>query len=100
MITAGVPYFEIHVLKKVVIIVSAELSGIGVASGYLVVLSIIVRQYRNLFEGGRRPTISKCICENFSSGTGICSGIRLLCICIFVGKLDMFLLSKQYPSAC
>lgn len=64
-----------------------ELSGIGVASGHvaghLVVLSIIVRQYRNPFEGGREPTISKYIYENLSSGTGICSGIRLLCLCIF-----------------
>lgn len=62
VITARDPYWAIHVLKNACMIVSAEISGIGVASGHLVNRSIIVRQYLLPWDGWSGPTISMYMC--------------------------------------
>lgn len=75
---SGAPNLAIQVVKKHVAIVSADVSVIGVASGHLVYLSIIVRQYLLPFTTGNGPTMSRCMCWKRSSGTSMCSGIRRL----------------------
>jgi len=54
----GVPNRVIHVLKNALVTVSTDVSGIGIASDHLVVLSIIVRQYLDPLELGSGPMIS------------------------------------------
>lgn len=62
MILAGIPNLEIHTEINCFATVSAVESSKGIASGHLVNLSIIVKQKRKPFEGGRGPIKSMLIC--------------------------------------
>ena len=60
VILAGVPYRVIHSLYRHLAIVSAVMSGTGMASGHLVNQSMMVRQYLYSFDGGSGPTMWMC----------------------------------------
>ena len=57
-------------------------SGIGMASGHRVLLSIIVNRYLKPSEGGRGPTKSTCMCEKRLVGCGISPVGGVVCLVI------------------
>ena len=68
VMTSGKPNVEIQETKALMH-ESAVASLIGTASGHLDCLSIMVNRYLKLFEGGRGPTMSTCICPNLLEGS-------------------------------
>ena len=68
MIVEGAPKRDTHCEMNAWATVSADMSGIGIASGHLVKRSTHVRRYVLPFEGGRGPTRSMWTWSNLASG--------------------------------
>lgn len=79
----GQPNRDIQLLKKVFAIVAADVSLIGMASGHLENLSIIVRQYLLPSDSGSGPTMSMCTWSKRRSGSLNMAGCVCTCRPIF-----------------
>lgn len=96
----GDPTLVIQLLNICLTTVSAAMSLIGIASGQRVSLSTIIKQYLRLFDDGRGPTMSTCICSERPVGVAkVPTGVVLWrVIFAFWQLIHMFVPSVCSPS--